>query len=483
MKTLFDLSFRYKIPLWGSLLIVATALAVSVSLMFLDYDDLREDLLISSSNLGRTLAKTLFMTLLQDDVWRAAEIINAPLEEPSLDNALQPEAILVVDKAMRVVVSTSPRTIPMLAELRQVGPEYAALAARIAALRGGDSQTIDLPESQQLYVVTPIADEGDFLGTLVIVHSKAMVLPRFYHAAWRGGLMGLLVLAVLLPMNWYWGQRMSRPLVLLADRMGALDGGVSAELDPGMYAYQDELGRLFEAYRRMIGEQEKKAALERQMVQSERLAAVGRLAAGMAHEINNPLGGMLTAIDTLKSYGEWDSRTAKTIALIERGLTQIRDTVGGLLVEARMKSRDLEPQDIEDVRSLVVPQARKKALRVDWSANLARTLPLQASLVRQILINLLLNAIHAADTQGLVACSVELDPVALRMTVENDGKLLTAEQMTHLFEPFSPLSEDGHGLGLWMTYQIVQQLGGAISVDRVNGHMRFFVTLPFGAST
>lgn len=483
MKAFFDLSFRYKIPLWGSLLIITTALAVSTSLMLLDYDDLKQDLLSSSSNLGRTLAKTLFFPLQQDDVWRASEIVNAPLRQAGLDNALQPEAILVIDNAMQVVVSTSPRTLPMLAGLRQLGPEYAALAARIAEMHGDASQTIDLPGSHQLYVVTPIEDDGDFLGTLVIVHSKEMLLPRFYSAAWRGGLMGLLVLAVLLPINWYWGQRMSRPLVLLAGRMGALDRGDSVELEPEMYAYQDELGHLFEAYRRMIVEQERKEALERQMVQSERLAAVGRLAAGMAHEINNPLGGMLTAIDTLKSYGESDSRTAKTIALIERGLTQIRDTVGGLLVEARMKSRDLEPQDIEDVRSLVVPQARKKSLRVDWSASLAQPLPLQASLVRQILINLLLNAIHAAESRGRVACSVELDAGALRMTVENDGKLLTEEQMTHLFEPFSPLSEDGHGLGLWMTYQIVQQLGGAISVNQQDGYMRFSVTLPAGINT
>ncbi len=483
MKTFFDLSFRYKIPLWGSLLIVTTALAVSASLMLLDYDDLKQDLLISSSNLGRTLAKTLFSPLQQDDVWRVSEIVNAPLKRASGDNALQPEAILVVDKTMQVVVSTSPRAIPMLVGLRQLSSEYAALAAKIEEIHGDDSLIIDLPDSSRLYVVTPIADEGSFLGTLIIEYSRDMLLPRFYSAAWRGGLMGLLVLAVLLPINWYWGSRMSRPLVLLANRMGAIDSRGAAALQPEMYAYQDELGQLFDAYRRMIVEQERKEALERQMVQSERLAAVGRLAAGMAHEINNPLGGMLTAIDTLKSFGETDPRTAKTIALIERGLTQIGDTVGGLLVEARMKSRYLEPQDIEDVRSLVVPLARKKTLRVDWSASLAQPLPLQASLVRQILINLLLNAIHAADSRGRVACSVEFDAGILRMTVENDGKLLTEEQMTHLFEPFSPLSEDGHGLGLWMTYQIVQQLGGAISVDLHDGHMRFSVTLPSGTNT
>jgi len=74
------------------------------------------------------------------------------------------------------------------------------------------------------------------------------------------------------------------------------------------------------------------------MVQSERLAALGQLAAGIAHEINNPLSGMLTAIDTLKCHSDADPRMMKTIALIERGLTQIKDTVGALLVEAKIKA-------------------------------------------------------------------------------------------------------------------------------------------------
>ena len=480
MKSFFDLSFRYKIPLWGSFLIVTTALAVSGSLMIRAYDDLKEDMLVSSANLGRTLAKNLFSALQQDDIWRAFEIVTPPVKPSRVDNALQPEAIIVLDNALRVVVSTNPKALPMLAKFREISPEYAALIDRVTAAHNGDSQIIELPGSHHLYVVTPIADEWTNLGTLIIVHSKDVLLPRFFHAAWRGGLMGLLVLAVLLPMNWYWGQRMSRPLVLIASRIGTGGSGACRDLDPAMYPYEDELGRLFETYCRMMGEQEKKEALERQMVQSERLAAVGRLAAGMAHEINNPLGGMLTAIDTLKSHGETDPRTARTIALIERGLTQIRETVGALLVEARMKSRDLEPQDLEDVRSLVLPQAQRKGLRFDWSAALAQPLPIQANLVRQVLINLLLNAIHAADQHGVVACSVDADAGALRMNVENDGKVLTAEQTTHLFEPFSPLSEDGHGLGLWATYQIVHQLGGLITVDRNDDHMRFSVSLPLG---
>jgi signal transduction histidine kinase len=99
------------------------------------------------------------------------------------------------------------------------------------------------------------------------------------------------------------------------------------------------------------------------------------------------------------------------------------------------------------------------------------------------MINLLLNAIQAANQGGVVACSIDADPGALRISVENDGKLLTTEQMTHLFEPFSPVSEDGHGLGLWVTYQIVQQLGGEITVDRDHGRMHFAARLPYRENT
>jgi hypothetical protein len=78
---LFDLSFRHKIPLWGSALIVATALAVSAAAMLRAYDYLKQDLVNSSENLGFTLAKTLFPVLLHDDAWRAFELVRAPFHE------------------------------------------------------------------------------------------------------------------------------------------------------------------------------------------------------------------------------------------------------------------------------------------------------------------------------------------------------------------------------------------------------------------
>jgi two-component system, NtrC family, sensor kinase len=309
-------------------------------------------------------------------------------------------------------------------------------------------------------------------------------MPRFYEIARYGVVAGAVILCILLPFNWYWGQRMARPLVQLTQRMQDIGKHLPEELDPTLYFHSDELGSLFKTYNKMLTDLKAKEELERQVVQSDRLAALGQLAAGVAHEINNPLGGMLMAIDTLKNQGVADPRTAKTIALLERGLGQIKDTVGALLVEVRLKSRNLTPNDIEDVLVLVLPQVRRKTLHLDWKSDVAGEVHLPATLVRQVLINLLLNAVHATGQQGQVSCHIRIADGAMRISVTNDGKILSAEQMSHLFEPFSPLSEDGHGLGLWVSYQIAHQLDGEITASRDTGRMQFDVRLPIaGEST
>jgi len=481
MKRFFDLSLRYKIPIWGSFLIVVTTLLVSLSLVYKAYDDLRESLLVTSASLAHRLADDLFHPLMEDDLWRAFDIINAPLVASHAKDIQKPRFILVLDNELNVVTSTDPMLIPMGTQVSQLTPEYSMFVKRIGESRGAEDATYDMQDEKNFYIAAPIVHDGFTLGTLIVVHAKDDILwPRFFQILIHGATMGVIALAILLPVNWYWAHRTARPLVLISQRMRENDLEAATEVVDQLYPYHDELGELFAAYKRMLIEQKDKEALERQVVHSERLAAVGHLAAGVAHEINNPLGGMLTAIDTLNAYGTMDARTAKTVALIQRGLKQIKETVGALLVEARVRNRDLEPQDFEDVRALVFPQVQKKELQLQWNSNLARAVPLQANQVRQVLINLLLNAIHAANCRGVVECRVEDRQSHLVMWVENDGKGFTPEQRLHLFEPFSPLSKtgQGHGLGLWVTYQIVQQLGGKIDLQQNDGRVRFSVTLP-----
>ncbi len=478
----FDLSIRYKTPLWGSLLVIVTALAVSATLMINTYHEMEEDLIVDAQTLAAGLNANIFSALQQDDVWHGYETVSEPLQGTQVAKA---ENLIVVGNDQRVFVAARPRAARQLTPLATLGEDYAAVAARIRDAAQGE--VVHMTTAAHLYVLAPIAREGERLGTLVVVQNKDSFIPRFLRVARYGVIAGLLILCILLPINWYWGWRMALPLVELTRRMEDLGNSLPEALDPALYAHRDELGSLFQTYNKMLAELKDKEALEQQVVQSDRLAALGQLAAGVAHEINNPLGGMLMAIDTLKHHGVTDPRTTKTIALLERGLGQIRETVGALLVEARLKSRKLTPADIDDVLVLIQPQAHKKALHLEWHSGLDTGVEtdLPATLVRQVLINLLLNAIQAAETEGHVACAIACNDAAdgraqLRIDITNDGRLLNNEQIGHLFEPFSPLSQDGHGLGLWVSYQIVHQLGGTIAAAREAERMHFTVTLPLG---
>ncbi len=477
----FHLSFRYKIPIWGSALIVISVLAVSAALMFKAYEDLKEDVRISAEGLGGTLAQTLFSPLLHDDVWRAFEQVNAAFHGKKPDNPIQPELIFVVSSVGQIMVSTAPEKLPMLASLESLGPGYAELARTLDRPIHEDSISYDSGIAQRVFFAFPIREESAQIGTLVLAYSKDVFLPRFRSHALFGMLIGALVLAVLLPLNWYWGQRMARPLVDLARRMGRAVHGGQDDSPREIYPYRDELGQLFQAYDAMLVEMREKALLEGELLQSERLSAIGRLASGIAHEVNNPLGGMLMSLDTLRERGGLPEHAVKTLGLLERGLKQIQETVAALLVQARDQRRALTPHDLEDVHTLIHPQVLKKSQRLEWRAELPDGVQLPAAACRQILINLLLNAVQATPEQGRIAVEVGARDGGLAFSVVNQAEPIARERMEHLFEPFVAAREGGHGLGLWVTYQIVQQLGGRISAVCENGEVRFEVCLPMEA--
>ncbi len=485
MRVLFDLSFRYKIPLWGSLLIVGTAAIISGTMLLRSYDELKRDVLRNAASQGRTLANTLSPAVLHDQVWRAYEILMSPLSAGAPGTPGQPESLLVLYPEQQVYVSTLPRTLPMLADFRQLSPEFAEVAKSIAH-QGNDTGVFEPQGSGYLFVATPIVQDDARLGTLVQIYSKKGLRSRFLESAGQAALVTGIVLIVLLPISWYWGQRTANPLVRITEQMEELGQRLPDNLSPGLYDYRDELGRLYQAYNRTLRQLREKALIEQEMIHSERLAAIGRLAAGIAHEINNPLLGMLTALNTLRRHGETNTRTLKTLTLLERGLTQIKETVGALLVEAKVKNRDLSPEDMDDIRTLIEPQARKRSVTVHWSNDVKTPLGLSSTSVRQLLINLLLNAVQASDEGGEVNVTIAMAGENLRIQVVNSGRVLTEAQTAHMFEPFVTASEPGRGLGLWVCYQITRQLGGSIDVESGmqdgRGLTRFNVVLPTGGT-
>lgn len=475
-----ELSLRYKIPLRVIALVLITALVVTASMVFREYDESRSDLVAHSAGLGRVLAETLATPMIHDDLWRAYEVIRSPQRRSAGGfETLATEIVVVLDPGFRTFVSTQPTRFPLGINPAQLENDFDKIRNALEDDDVGIQRLIELPASGYIYMVTPIIADGVLLGRLVLGYSRQVFIPRLGNLATRSALVTLLVLLILLPLSVWWGRKLADPLILLANAMDK----VSVELpDPAKIpALQtgDEIGHLATAFRGMLVDLRKKAQMEQEMLISERLAAVGRLSAGIAHEINNPLGGMLNALATFRRHGAQDTQTEKTVSLLERGLTQIRDTVAALLVEAKVESHPLTPDDIEDIQILVTAEAHKKNARLIWHNQVKSTLPFSSTLVRQILLNLLQNAVQAIDQGGLVECNTHVQDNHLIIVVENDGNYIPEERLPFLFEPFTTGRAEGHGLGLWVTYQIVLQLNGDLNVESQPGLTRFVIDLPF----
>ena len=321
-----DLSYRIKVPLAVSAVIVVVAAIMATMLGAQIYRDARSDLFANAESLGRTLAKALTSVMLRDDLWRAYETIMAPLAGEDAGDAAR-KSITVLDSEGNVYVSSDPREIPMQAPAARV---FGALGGDLRGAQRG-ARVVEDRGRRAIQVAVPIvADDGARLGTVVLSYPEDILLPRFYSTVRRVLLSTLLALAVLVPLGWRFGRRMAAPLVKLAGAMTRVGEAPACDLTHDLYRGGDEIGRVGARFEGMLHELEDKQRLEREVVAADRLAAIGRLTAGIAHEINNPLAGMLTAIDTSRKHGTPDPVVAKTLSLVERGLQQIRHTVNAL---------------------------------------------------------------------------------------------------------------------------------------------------------
>ncbi len=484
MKRFGDLSYRVKIPLAIIGVIVATELVVGAMLVNRAFNDARRDLEASSRNLAAVLARSLRDPIVRDDVWQAFEVVRTPVDARGANSALQ--AIVVVGIDGRVFVSSDPVAFPMLSKLEDLPGALVQTASAVDVSTADDFRFVYLDQAGETQVAAGMrvrAEDGSPLGLLLLQFDTKLYVQRIHAAVAELVLITVPGLLLLLPLGWWWGKRMAEPLAALAATMRNVGDQPAAELIKGLPATgSDEIGAVSDSARRMLASLAEKEALERQMVSAERLAAVGRVSAAMAHEINNPLGGMLNSIDTLEKHGHPDLLTARTLGLLRRGLQQIRATVSALLIEARLDSPEISPQDWDDLKTLIEPQVAQRSIRLNWQVRTMSTLPLPAHQVRQLSLNLLLNAIKAVEAGGVVKLTVEEAGGDLCIEVGNTGAPISSEQLAHLFEPFAiPSERDGRrslGLGLWVCYQVTMQLGGAINATSEAGWTLFRIRLP-----
>jgi len=225
---------------------------------------------------------------------------------------------------------------------------------------------------------------------------------------------------------------------------------------------------------------------QKNMMQQEKLMSIGRLSAGIAHEINNPLTTIMTSSMLLQEDTDPDDPIYSELEIISKEVMRCRNIVKSLLDFARQSQpmKKLMPlnQIVLDCLFLLQKQAGFNDIKI--STNLSEDLPMtfvDKDQIQQSIINLTLNAIEATDPGGHVAFTTYADQESgmIHIDIIDTGRGIPKENMDKIFDPFFTTRETGTGLGLAITHGIIEQHGGKIKVDSTIGKgTRFTIMLP-----
>jgi signal transduction histidine kinase len=232
---------------------------------------------------------------------------------------------------------------------------------------------------------------------------------------------------------------------------------------------------------------EQRATAQEAVRRSEKLAVAGRLAASIAHEINNPLESVTNLLYLARSDQTLSSDTRTYLATAEQELARLGDitrlTLGFVRTSATRPSMPAE-EVIEDVLKIFRQRLESKQVQVERRFEPGVEVHIAAHELRQIVTNLVSNAVDAMNTPGgRLRVSIAREETAIAIAIEDDGSGIAPSQLQRIFDPFFTTKEDvGTGIGLWVTRELVETNGGQIlaeSGDLANGmKTRFRVELP-----
>lgn len=461
---MMKLGLRAKFFLYSNTLIVVTMAAVAVIAVIHERRVQHEAIIARGGSLAEALAIGVRLELSQQDISdeQVQERIGDLLSEVVDGNRDFLRYLAVANTDGSVVLGSRPDI-----RLRRFEPLGGAkLKVRSQSAQGGGL----------LEMWVPLGEVG--ARVLVLGFSLEPIEQEVRSVARRvvfAGL-GLMFLASLLTAVYV--ETLIRPLFKLNETMKRASGGdlsVRAPVRRG-----DEVGELSDAFNLMMDELE--AAREREEIQrsqlahTEKMAAVGTLAAGVAHEVNNPLAGVLACIENIRADPDDTEMREKYVELIRDGLKRIERTVANLLDFSRPREVRLEPSSlnhsIRHVVELVGYQIRSSNVEVEFDLDPGRALVMADHFqAEQLLLNLVLNAMQAMPDGGTLKLSTRRRRDKVIVEVKDSGIGISAEDRERIFDPFFTTREvgEGTGLGLTVSDSIVAAHGGKLEVDSTVG--------------
>lgn len=415
------------------------------------------------------LSVAVLPAALRNDVWEAFDGLDRATYR---ERSLSARVTTLATEDGEIVASSDPVRFPTGSHI----DPGAARAPTPEALMLGSAPTVRVraPLTYQDRTVGQLHAEFDVSGLLAARRTAMLFL-----LAGNAAVTGVLALAGYLAVR-----HMLRPLRLLSDHMDRDDGPdpiPEADIPRGA----NEFARLFRTYNVLVRTERDRQEAARRHAEQERLVSLGRLASSVAHEINNPLGGLLNALDTLKRHGDRPGVTERSIALLERGLGGIRDIVRAMIETYRPSAADtsLSEAALEDLRLLIAPEIRRRDQTLDWTIQpgACDAIDIPGAPVRQAVLNLLLNASAAAGRGGHVRLAAARDGATIAIRVGNSGPGMppAARQLLETGAGELP----GGGVGLRVIADRTRSVGGTVGVESGAEGTCVLLTIPLASAT
>jgi signal transduction histidine kinase len=394
--------------------------------------------------------------------------------------------LMVVDTTNTVIGHTDRRMIGSV--VQGDGLLNQALHAPITALEKGRtpiSQTSKSPSGERIFrAVIPLVTLSTIRGALEL----ELDMTGITEAIRRTNLQSLLIAFAAFACSglyaWIFARTLTRPIKNLARAARRVaSGDLSHEIT---VMGRDEIGNLAKSFNYMTEKLREIRDLQNRMHQSEKLALMGELAMGVAHEVRNPLGAIKTCGQFLEEKIGHEQKLTKFTQLITRETERLDQLVSRLLNFARPAEQSLQYEDVNELLDNAITLAILKinGPRIRVEKRFASSLPqlyVDAKRLSQAFLNIILNAIDSMPGDGLLTFATSLEKGLGReiITVSDTGEGIPAENMDKIFYPYFTTRSKGTGLGLAIVQQIVNEHNGTIDVQsKVGEGTVFTITLP-----
>ncbi len=349
-----------------------------------------------------------------------------------------------------------------------------------------DSRVSALRVNWQLKAVAPVA--LTFLaGLLLFVLATVSFRNPERHAVLVVAGAGAIAIcaASIFALAWF----VQRPMVELQEKIAQVGDG-DLNVSVSFAKRNDEIGDLGRNFNHMVEQlRDSREEIERlhrtQMSRAEHFATLGELAAGLAHEIRNPLAGIAGVVEIIGRDLPQTSPARAVLKDVRIEIAQINHILTDLLQTARPHPPNIRRSDLNTTVEHAVMLARQQALSKPIEIELKTNPSLpeiehDSDQIHQMLLNLLLNAIQAIDERGHITVAIEARDDGAAIIVSDTGRGILPEHLPNIFRPFYTTKGNGTGLGLSLARRIIEEHHGRIDVTSVVGKgSRFEVYLPF----